>query len=480
MIGVIYILSQILGIMGFALLLPAAIGLASGDPAGQIFLVVAGLVGFIAGAAYFALQGRTHRLSRVNGIIVVAIVWLCLPLVAAIPIVLALPIGIVNAVFEASSGLTTTGASIFSSLSDVGPAIIFWRAELQWLGGLLTLVTFAAILMPLGMGGLYARGLAITGDRHASVGHTMSLIGEIGFVYAIGTGLCIVLLSVSGVPAFDATCIALSTVSTGGFMPHDGDLSTYASPRANVIVAVFMLIGATSIVWQRLIIDWRRTHLNEHWESYAVLLIIAVAGIGYTLVFVAAPLQPVPDALADGFFAAVSLISTTGFETRNGGLAALPGSIAIFLAFAGGAALSTAGGLKLYRIGAMLAQSSRELHRLVFPNSVRGFRFGFQAYDPGLMKAIWANLALSLFVIVVSAVALSMDLPSIDSAFTAAVAAFSNIGPLYSSFVADGNIWPAVADFDGVSKLVMIATMILGRIEVFAFLAIFGIADWRA
>ncbi|MEK6216260.1 MAG: hypothetical protein N2B03_03465, partial [Boseongicola sp.] len=107
--------------------------------------------------------------------------------------------------------------------------------------------------------------------------------------------------------------------------------------------------------------------------------------------------------------------------------------------------------------------------------------FGFQAYDPGLMKAIWANLALSLFVIIIiSSVALSMDLPSIDSAFTAAVAAFSNIGPLYSSFGAADNIWPEVADFNGVSKVVMIATMILGRIEVFAFLAIFCIADWRA
>ncbi|MHA1553503.1 MAG: TrkH family potassium uptake protein [Alphaproteobacteria bacterium] len=476
MIGILYILSQALGVAAFALLAPAIVAVATGDPGGEGFLIVAGLVGFLAGAIFFSLRGRHRVLDRTAGIASIALAWTLLPLIGAVPIAWATPLGALEALFEATSGLTTTGATAFTSLSDIGPAVIFWRSELQWLGGFLTLITFAAISAPIGVGGLSALGIAAIGRNEGGLGRIYYLLRGVGTLYLLGTGICIIVLYLSGVPAFDAFCIALSTVSTGGFMPHDGDLSVYHSPLATTAVAVFMIIGATSITWHRAVVELRHGALTRHLESYAVIWMIIIVGAAFTAIFLAS--GDLPTALGEGLFSAASLITTTGFEVRTGTLTALPGAIAMLLALAGGAALSTAGGLKLYRIGAMSLGSMRELHRLVFPSSVRGIGLAGMTRNPGLMKAIWANLALSVFLVIVAATLLSIQLPSIEAAMTAAISGFANIGPLYAAS-ADQALWPAYADFDGFSKSVMIAIMILGRIEIFTFLAIISLADRR-
>jgi trk system potassium uptake protein TrkH len=208
--------------------------------------------------------------------------------------------------------------------------------------------------------------------------------------------------------------------------------------------------------------------LAEHRETYWVAAVMVGAALLYAWTFRGME-QPLA-ALGEGLVNGISLVSTTGFDTHAGSLEALPDTIALFLAIAGGAALSTAGGLKLYRIGAMAVQSLHELKRLVFPHSVRSTRFGSQPYDLQLMKAIWANLVLSLAVIVFAALLLALQLPTFDAALEAAVAAFSNIGPLYSDAGAAAPL-PAYHDFSLLSKLVTIATMILGRIEVIVLFA---------
>ena len=479
MIGVLHILSQVLGGLAFALLVPVLIALVTGDGALQSFLLVSGLTGFLSGAIYFALQGRKPRFDRQASFVLVVALWIVLPLIAAVPFALRTDIGYAAAFFEATSGLTTTGATIFPSLSVLGPATIFWRAELQWLGGLATLVTFVTILAPAGLGGLSSRGLAsIGGFSDAGPDRIVHGLRHIVTLYALFTGLCIILLFFTGIPTFDAICLSLAAISTGGFMPVDGDLSVYANPYADGILTIFMALGATSILWHRLIFEGRRALLLEHRETYWVIAVMLIVGVIYAWNF--AGIEGLREALGEGFFNGVSLVSTTGFETRPGGLAAIPDTLVIFLAIAGGAALSPAGGLKFYRIGAMTVQSIHELRRLIFPHSVRSTKFGSQPYDLALMKAIWANLVVSLGVIMFACLMLSLRLPGFDAAMVAAVSAFANIGPLYSPEWQIGPHWPAYSDFGVFSQLVMAATMILGRIEVIVLFAAMNVAYWRS
>ena len=479
MIGVLDILSRAFGGLALAMLVPAAISVVAGDGAATDFLLVSGLTGFLSGAIFFAMQGHRPRFDRTAGFVLAATLWVVVPLIAAIPFALRGHFGYVAALFEAVSGFTTTGATVFRKLAGVGPSIIFWRAELQWLGGLTTLVTFVTILAPAGVGGLSSRGLsALGGFSEAGPERVAQGLRRLVTLYALFTSLCIILLFFSGVPTFDAICLAMSTVSTGGFMPVDGNLSVYGSPFAEAVVAVFMIIGATSIVFHRSVLEGRWSMIMGHRETWWVLGVMAATGVVYGWVFHTG--ENLLVALGEGLFNSISLISTTGYETRAGGLSAIPDTLVLFLAIGGAAALSTAGGLKYYRIGAMTVQSMHELKRLLFPHSVRSTRFGSQPYDLNLMKAVWANFVVAVVIIVAAALALSVSLPAFDAAMVAAVSAFSNVGPLYSQEWLIGPNWPAYADFGVFAQIAMIVTMILGRIEVIVLFASLYAAYWRS
>ena len=479
MIGAVHILSQVLGGLAFALLLPAAVGLATGETAAaEAYLAVGGLVGFVAGAMFFALQGRRRRLDRVAGFLLVVLVWVVPPLIAAVPIARAAGVDYVTALFEAVSGYTTTGATAFETLRPLGFSGTFFRAELQWLGGLMTPITLATVLAPSGIGGMVSSNLALIASPDDPFGRLLGGVRRVLAAYGATTILCGLLLLASGIRPFDAVCLALATVSTGGFVPIDGSLADYDNPFAEVVIAVFMLVGATSILWHRMIVEGRWQLVRLHRESYFVIGVAVLAGLAYAAAFLRTGEGGAGTAILDGLFAGASLVSTTGFEPRPGGLGALPVTLVLLLALIGGGTISTAGGIKYYRVGGTLVQSLDEMRRLVYPHAVRRHRFGTVTYDLDLMKGLWSHLAAAFAVIAIAALLLALSLPDFEASLVAAVSAFSNIGPLYAAGWQPH--WPAYPDFDALSKLVMAATMILGRIEVLALFAAFNLAYWRS
>ncbi|MCB1497104.1 MAG: TrkH family potassium uptake protein [Bauldia sp.] len=483
MIGVFHLLSLALAGFSVALLLPAAIGLAVGENhSAAIFVVVAGLVGFLAGGAYFALRDRTRSLDRVAGYVLVVCVWVIPPLLAAIPLMRIADTTYVTALFESVSGYTTTGASALKAIAPLGFSGIFFRAELQWLGGLMTLLTIVAVISPSGLGGIPRVALVASTDRHFNrLGATLR---QITLTYLTITVACAALLLATSIPPFEAVCLALSTVSTGGFMPIQGNLSVYDSTLAEFIIAIFMLIGATSIVWHRMMLEGRWSMMAKHRESYWTIAMALLAGLVYAVGYVVqrsgSDAFSFLDSLRDGFFTGASLVSTTGFDAHASGLAALPLPIVLLFALIGGSAISTAGGIKYYRVGGMLTLSLQELRRLVYPHSIRTSRLGSALYDLAQMKSIWSSLVASLAVIVAAALLIATSEPNFDGALTAAIAAFSNVGPVYSTGWPAPDAWPAYADFSAFAKLVMIATMILGRIEVLVLLGALNLAYWRS
>ncbi len=484
MVGVSYLLSQALAGFAIALLLPAAVGLAAGETtAARAFLLIAALLGFVAAAVIFALRGRVRAIGRVGSYVLIVAVWTIPAVIAAVPLMRAGGTDYLTALFESVSGLTTTGASALETVTSVGLAGIFFRAELQWLGGFLTLVTIATVVAATGLGGLSGSQVALVSGVEDRFGRLLTTIRQILAAYSALTVLCIALLFGSGIPPFEAVCIALSTLSTGGFMPIDGTFADYDNPFANGVVAVFMLIGATSIVWHRMLLEGRWQRLAEHRESYWLISVAVLVSLYYVVVFadpLSAGVSSPPHWITGGFLTGISLVSTTGFEAHPGAIAALPAVLALLLAFVGGSGVSTAGGIKYYRIGALLTLSGQELRRLIYPHSVRESRFGSVTYDLEMMKAILSNLFVCLLAIVVALILLAMSLPDFGAAITATIAAFSNIGPLYTAGLADTVAWTPYSEFDGFAKLVFIATMILGRLEILVVLAAFNLAYWRS
>jgi trk system potassium uptake protein TrkH len=251
-----------------------------------------------------------------------------------------------------------------------------------------------------------------------------------------------------------------------------------------LVVAVFMLVGATSVVWHRMILQGRWEQVLGHRESYWVIAAALLIGIFYAFEFSLGDSPAAAtsglQALGHGLFAGISLVTTTGFEPMPAGLAALPIAVAGAVAIVGAATISTAGGIKFYRLGGMLMQCGYEMKRLVYPHSVRGAHFGSNPDDINVMKAIWASAIVALATVTLTSLLLALNHPAFHGAAIAAISAFSNIGPLYASGWEGGADWPAYADFDAFSQIVLAVTMTLGRLEVIALLTLVNFAHWRS
>ena len=477
MTNVLNVFSSLLWLLGSCMIAPAVVAVAIQDVAATTdFIIVIVLTIFVAGTIAFAVRGRARRMNRPESYVLLLLTWITLPAVACVPFITLTDLTFLDAYLEAVSALTTTGSTVFPQIDDLARPVIFWRSQLQWIGGLLTLWSLVLVIAPYGVGGLPQSQITLmSGAPGREVSSSIRVALEIARLYGALTLFCTVALLACGLSLFDALCIAFSTLSTGGFMPKDGNLEVFDSATAQIVVAFFMLAGASSIFWIRML-QSRWQMLATHRESYCVIAVAVAVGLLYAaMLFQAAGsadvLHPLT-ALREGLVTGISLVTTTGFEARQSSFSVLPMPLVLFFVLIGASSFSTGGGVKFYRVGAMLVQAGRELNKLIYPHSVRSARFGGQRYDIQLMKAIWAYfLTVVLFVPLVSVLLAGPELP-LDGALLAAASAFANAGPVYTSgWLQGAEQWPSINTFATDKKLILCATMILGRLEI---LALFG------
>ncbi|MBV6657712.1 MAG: TrkH family potassium uptake protein [Devosiaceae bacterium] len=465
------ILSALLAV---GMLISAIMALGSADSvSASLFAGQAAVLLFLAFAVRIGFAGRREALGRQIGFRVLVVLWLAGVLLAAPPFWLLTDLPWHLALFEAASAFTTTGATVYGNLETVPTAIIAWRATLQWLGGLFTLASIIVVLAPSGAGGTPL--LRVGGDMEQILRHRLR--GVIG-VYLAVTLACFALLLPSQIGAFDAFALTLSTVSTGGMMPRPGSLSDYGAPLAEWVIGLFMLIGATSLMWYRLVATGRLGRSITVLESGALIGIAVVLGAVYAIAFSLAAgsetvLGPL-DAVREGFVTAASLVSTTGFEARNAGATALPLALVLCVVLIGGGMFSTAGGVKLYRVALMGQHASKELEHIIYPHAVHIDHLGRFAYDTDGMRAIWTALVLFLGVWALCTFVVAGQGVPADAAVVASLASLANAGPVYAFGWADPGAWPAFADMSAPATTALSLTMVAGRLEVIGLIAGFS------
>lgn len=486
MAGILYVSGLLTGLVAVAMAAPALLAASLGESGlAQTFLISAALTLFVALGLIFGLHGRERRLRRAELMALGILVFAVVPVFAALPLALSGRFAtLVAAYFEAVSAFTTTGASTLFPLDGVPRAIVLWRAMLEWIGGGVSLLAIVLILAPARLGGTPDGPLRLVEsgartERARILGTALRVLP----VYLLTSLVSFILLAAAGLPAFDAACLALSTLSTGGFMPRDGGLAAYDSLGVEAIIGLFMFVGATSIVWQRMLMTGRRQALKEHRESYWIAAAALGLGLAFAAGFYAGTDGPSGLSLAEsawkGLLTAISVISTTGFEVREGGFAAVALPLLLAALMLGGGGFSTAGGIKFYRLGAMLKQASGELSRLVYPHGIRSARFGSQPYDLQVMKAIWTGAMAYLGAAAVTLMLLALLGDSFDQALVAAIAALSNAGPVYAGLAAAEG-WTAYGQMEPSYLTVLIGAMIVGRLEIIAVIALFNPLYWRS
>lgn len=440
------------------------------------FLTAILITAFYAVAVLLALQNRVEineRKDRGAIFLRLTVFWFLLPVFAAIPFVMSGELSVSGAYFEAVSGFTTTGASVIDNPDRIARSLLLWRALLQWLGGLSSLVIIAAFLLPLRLIEMGEGALVLSHKGDTSV--PLEYIALIILVpYGGLTIVCFMALLASNLSTFHALCMSLSLISTGGFVSSD---SLAPNLFGKTVMVLFMLLGAVNFSYLCTMLRGNFRLVRGASELRLLLCIWLFATLLLSVFFYNDSAGGWIESVGVGLFAAASLLSTTAitsFDIPADYSTPLP--FLLLLPVLGGCCFSTAGGIKLARILLITWHSWRELERLIHPSSVVSVRNDIGA--PG-MRIIWAYFGAFFVCLGIGTSLLSFSGVAFLPALTSTVGALSNAGAMLHHLDAATLGGHSYGNIALLGKSVLIFLMVAGRVEILLLFGLFLPTYWR-
>ncbi len=474
------IMGQFLMLFSITLLPPVVIDLLYQEDAARAFFYSYLLL--LSAGFFLYLPVRKHKkdLRLRDGFVVVVMFWMVLGIAGALPLYLYenLDISIIDAMFESISGLTTTGATVLVHLDSLPHSILFYRQELQWLGGMGIIVLAVAVMPMLGIGGMQlykaeAPGPVKDNKLTPRIAETAKALW---YIYLGLTVACAAAYWVAGMDLFDAVAHSFSTVAIGGFSTHDASIGYFDNQAIEIVAIFFMFLGAInfalhfSVVRSKSLMPYLR---DSEFLLYASLLII-ISTLSVYALYTQSVFHDFPEAFRQALFQTVSIATTSGFVTSD--YASWPVFIPVLLLFSsfiGGCAGSTGGGIKVIRVLLLIKQGQREMLRLIHPSAKVTVKVGRQPVNNSIIDAIWGFFA--AYVALFTLMMLILMFNGLDqvTAFSAVAATINNLGPGLGEVSAN---YASLTDFN---KLLLCFSMLLGRLEIFTLLVLLMPAFWR-
>lgn len=424
--------------------------------------------------------GNRGELKIRDGFLLVVLFWVAICLFASIPLLLTIDTlpSITDAIFESVSGITTTGASVIKDLDSLPHAILFYRQQLQFIGGIGIVILAVAILPMLGVGGMQLFQAETPGpmkDNKLTPRITQTA-KAIWSIYLLLTMLCALCYFLAGMDWFEALAESFGTVSTGGFALHNSSFGSYKSDLIRSIACVFMLLGGTNFALHFFAIKKRtlQSYRNDEEFRFYLGLILAV-GILVSYTFI--KLHPVDfnlHVIVNSFFTSISLVTTTGLEvdTTSSWRSFTP-FLGILLMVIGGCAASTSGGLKVLRVLLIYKQSKREIGKVLHPQAIIPIKLGDKRVSDNTIQSVWGFVSVFLALYLLFSLVFMWRGFGLYEAFAMVGATITNSG-----FGLD-ILKPNFLDADSYAKWLLIMIMLVGRLEVFSILILFTRGFWR-
>ncbi|MCW8918586.1 MAG: TrkH family potassium uptake protein [Gammaproteobacteria bacterium] len=445
------------------------------------FLLALALTFLTGTVAWLPVRQMRKELRLRDGFVVVVLFWSVLGLYGALPFAVGAEpnLSITDSIFESFSGLTTTGATVITNIDHLPPSLLYYRQQLQWLGGMGIIVLAVAILPMLGIGGMQLYRAETPGPMKDNklTPRITETAKALWYIYLWLTIACALAYWFAGMTPFDAIAHSFSTVAIGGFSTHDASMGYFqGQPLIEVVAILFMLLSGVNFALH--FIAWRGASLRPYlhdaeFRTYATILGL-VAAITTIYLYMNDIFANFGHTLLHGIFQAVSIGTTAGFTTSN--YALWPGFLPVLLLFAsfiGGCAGSTGGGMKVIRFLLLLKQGMREISRLIHPNAVIPIKVGGKALPDRVIDSVWGFFA--TYVAIFSILLLLLMMTGLDqvTAFSAVAATINNLGPGL------GDVALHYADISDFAKWVLCFAMLLGRLEIFTLLVLLTPTFWR-
>lgn len=460
-------IGQIIKLEAVLLVLPLAVSIIYRERCALSFLITA-LASLFVGFAVTLISKPGNRLIYAKeGFVIVALAWLALSAIGAVPFVLSGEVrSYADAFFETVSGFTTTGASVLTDIEGMSHGLLFWRSFTHWVGGMGVLVFIMAIIPSVCDRSIHILRAEMPGPVMGKLVPKLKQTAKILYlIYIVMTVLEMILLLCGGMSLFDSVLHSFATAGTGGFGIKGDSIASY-SPYLQWVIAAFMfLFGINFNIYYLLLVRRFRSVLKstETW-CYIAICLISVSIITGNIYSIYGNL---PDSVRASAFQVASLVTTTGFSTADFNLwPGLSKGILLILMFIGGCAGSTAGGLKVSRVVMMIKMIRREFMKMIHPRSVSAVRIEGKKVDDTTLNGV--NVYFALYMVIYFAVFLLLCLEPFDfeTNFTAVAACYNNIGPGFGAVGPMGSF----SGYSAFSKIVLSATMLLGRLEIYPLL----------
>jgi len=474
-----HMLSVLVLVLGLCMILPVLVSLRYGEPCARSLFLAAMVTGSL-GLAMMAVSGRPadRYLSHRDGVAIVTGGWVLAGLVATLPYLLtgAIP-HFTDAYFECISGFTTTGSSIFSAVEGLPRGVLFWRSLTQWLGGMGIIVLSIAILPFLGIGGmqLYKAETPspVVDKLTPRISDTAKVLWK---VYVLLTLVQIALLRFGGMPLFDAVCHAFTTMPTGGFSTKNASIAAYHSLYIEVVVTVFMVLAGMNFALHYKLLrgDFRTVRQDPEIKVY--LLIFAVLALLVAADLYGRTYPSAPDSLRYASFQVASILTTTGYVTADYERWPVFSQIVLLLCmFLGSMAGSTGGGIKTLRLLLLVKHAYLEIVRVIHPHAMTVVKLGKTPVSQGVLRSVWGFFILFIGIFVLAVLVMSALGADFMTAVSSVATCLGNVGPGLGMVgpMDHFGLLPAAA------KWLLIACMLLGRLEIYTVLVFLMPRFWK-
>ena len=458
------------------LLLPMAVSIYFKENLIYVYGIVIAIL-LCVGTLMTLPKPQTRKIYAREGFAIVSLSWILMSFFGALPFVISGSIpSFIDAFFETVSGFTTTGASILNNIEALPKSILFWRSFTHWIGGMGVIVFVLAILPQKDMQSMHILRAEVPGPTVGKLVSKATVTARILYIiYTVFTVAEIIALICCKMPLYDSVTTAFATAGTGGFSVKNASIAAYNNLGAEIVISIFMLLFGINfnLFYLFLVKQFKRVFKSEELWTY-----LGVVGVSIILITlnIYPMVESVGTALRQAGFQVASIITTTGFVTADfGQWPSMSQMIIVALMFLGACAGSTGGGLKVGRMIILVKAAFRELRRAINPNRVKAIKLDGAVVEKDVVITTSTYFVIYMFIIGVSALILTVDNFDFTTTVTAVITCINNVGPGLALVGPVENF----ADFSSLSKLVLSANMLIGRLEIFPIIVLFMRSTWK-
>ncbi len=475
---IIYLIGMLLCILSLFMMIPAFVDWLYGNNDWPAFVGASLLTLFVGAILYLSNRdSTTEHLELRQAFLLTNSAWISIALFGSLPFLLSeIDISFTDAIFESTSGITTTGATVINNLEATSHGILIWRALLQWLGGVGIIVMALAVLPMLSIGGMQLFKTESYETPDKVVPKAASFAAGISIVYITLTVIWALMLWVAGMPLFDSIAHAMTTLATGGYSTRSDSLAAFNSSSIEIIVIFGMIVGSLPFVHYLAI---TKKGLKNLFKDDQVKLFLTLIVFVVLIVSIYLNLNDIPflEALRLASFNVISIITGTGFGTSDfNNWGGFPTTILLILMFIGGCAGSTTCGLRMARIQVLVANAKAQISKLIRPHAVVVSYYNQKPIPENVAESVMGFFFLYIISFAIIACLLGGLGLDLITAISGAASAIGNVGPGLGDIIGPSGTYQSIPEL---GKLILCAGMILGRLEIFAILVMFSPLFWK-